>query len=52
LIKASAAPRAILDAAIVRLALTEKFADVTAVAAGLGNGDGAMVGAGAGSKKR
>ena len=51
MIKASAAPRAILDAAIVRMAMTEKFADATAVVAGAG-GNGSLAGAGAGSKKR
>jgi DNA polymerase-3 subunit gamma/tau len=51
MVKASAAPRALLDAAIVRLAMTEKFADATAVVMGAGSGAGAN-GAGVGSKKR
>ncbi len=32
--KTSAVPRALLDALLVRMALTDKFADVTALAAG------------------
>ncbi len=33
-VKTSAVPRALVDALVVRLALTEKFADVTALVAG------------------
>jgi DNA polymerase III subunit gamma/tau len=43
-IKSSSVPRALLDALIVRLALTEKFADVTALAAQLGPAQGAVGG--------
>jgi DNA polymerase-3 subunit gamma/tau len=39
-IRMSAAPRAILDAAIVRLSLSEKFADVTAFITGGGASPG------------
>jgi DNA polymerase-3 subunit gamma/tau len=49
--KSSAAPRALLDALIVRLALTEKLADVTAVMMGGGGGGGGSVGAGTAAKK-
>lgn len=38
--KSSAAPRALLDALIVRMAMTEKLADVTAVVMGGGGGGG------------
>jgi DNA polymerase-3 subunit gamma/tau len=37
-IKSSATPRALLDALVVRLAMTEKLADVTALVARIGNG--------------
>lgn len=56
--KRSSSPRALLDAMIVRLALTEKLADVTAVVTGIravsGAGSGARSAAvaGAGPKKR
>jgi DNA polymerase III subunit gamma/tau len=55
-VKMSASPRALLEAALVRLAMTEKLADVTAVLAGgpigaiSGGGNGA--GGGARPKKR
>jgi DNA polymerase III subunit gamma/tau len=44
-IKSSSVPRALVDAMVVRLALTEKLADVTALAARL-NGGGASGGSG------
>jgi DNA polymerase III subunit gamma/tau len=52
-IKNSSVPRALVDALMVRLALTEKLADVTAIAARLGPAASAS-GAGGGSpaKKR
>jgi len=39
-IRASAAPRALLDAVIVRMTLTERIADVTAIATATGTGRG------------
>ena len=48
--KASATPRALLDAAIVRLALAEKMADVTAVLAG--KATDAIAGSGTVQKKK
>ncbi len=48
--RSSSAPRAMLDATVVRLALAEKMADVTALLSGPGSG-GAAVGGG-GSKKK
>jgi DNA polymerase-3 subunit gamma/tau len=61
-VKSSSTPRALLDALIVRLALTEKLADVTALAARIGEGGRPEVrtparvpaasGGGAGGKKR
>ena len=56
--KRSSSPRALLDAMIVRLALTEKLADVTAVVTGsravssAGAGPRSAAVAGAGPKKR
>lgn len=56
--KSSSSPRAMLDALIVRLAMTDKLADVTALVRGMkGGGNGApapapRVGAGAPPKKR
>jgi DNA polymerase III subunit gamma/tau len=46
-IKGSSTPRALLDALIARLAMTEKLADVTAVVTRLGTGGQAASGAGA-----
>ena len=46
--KNSAVPRALLDALVVRLAMTEKLADVTALMSG---GGGARVAGGSGAKK-
>jgi DNA polymerase-3 subunit gamma/tau len=40
-IKSSSTPRALFDALLVRLAMTEKLADVTALVAGGGSGSGA-----------
>lgn len=40
-VRLSPSPRAMLDAAIVRLALSEKMADVAALLSGAGNGHGA-----------
>jgi DNA polymerase-3 subunit gamma/tau len=51
-LKSSPAPRALLDACVVRLAMTEKIADVAAlVAAGNGAGGGGGGGGGGAAKK-
>jgi len=47
-VKSSSTPRALMDALVVRLAMTEKLADVTALAARLGSGAGNGVGGGVG----
>jgi DNA polymerase-3 subunit gamma/tau len=48
-LKSSPAPRALLDACVVRLAMTEKIADIAALVAGSGNAENAGR---AGGKKR
>ena len=50
-IKSSSAPRALFDAAIVRLALTEKLADVTAVVAAASGGPALKAGGRSTAKK-
>ncbi len=41
-LKSSSAPRALFDALLVRLAMTEKLADVTALMSGDGGASGAV----------
>ena len=50
-IKTSSAPRALFDAAMVRLALTEKLADVTAVVAAASGGPALKAGGRSAAKK-
>jgi DNA polymerase-3 subunit gamma/tau len=50
--KTSAVPRALLDALIVRLAMTEKLADVTALVAGANGAAPSRAAAGSTAKKR
>lgn len=50
-VRSSSTPRALLDALVVRLALTEKLADVTALAASLSGGGGGGGGSGVTGKK-
>ncbi len=50
--KGSSTPRALVDALVVRLALTEKLADVTAMVVGGGAGGGLAIGSGSAAGKK